>query len=128
MVGGRLDGLYLGGLRGTEAHHQAIEFGHGGRRKCRNLCKMRLVGKGFEPLDLNLQATADQAVFGKVLTQGINLGRIAAIERRKHRQGIARHGCNPSLRDAHCNFPAKMAANLRFPCQVVEQVEESRML
>jgi glutathione S-transferase len=44
---------------------------------------VRLGGQRLQPLDLDLQAATDQAIFGKMLAQGINLGGVAAIERGK---------------------------------------------
>ena len=114
VIGGRLDGFHLGGLLRPEFGNQAIELGDGRWREGRDLGEMRLGGQRLEPFDLDLQAAADQAELGKVLAQSIDLGRVTTVERREHRQVIARHGWNPSLRGRHCNFPAKTPANPAF--------------
>ena len=92
VVGHGFLSLHLGRLFGTEVGNQCIQFCHGRRRKSRNFCKMRVGCECLEPLDLNLETGANQAEFGKMLAQGIDLAGIAAIERGKCGQQIEGHG------------------------------------
>ncbi len=92
VIGGGFDGFHLGRLLRPEVGDQRIQLGDGGRREGGDLGKVRLGGQGLQPFDLHLQTGADQAKFGKVLAQGVNLAGVTAVERRKGSQGIESHG------------------------------------
>ena len=95
VVGHRLDFLDLGGLLRTEGRHQLIKRSNRRRRKRRNLGEVRLGGERLEPLDLDQQASPDEAGLRELVTQGIDLGGIAAVQRRQGGKGIERHEVHP---------------------------------
>jgi hypothetical protein len=49
---------------------------------------MGLGRQGLQPFDFDLEAGADQAEFGKMRAQGVNLASVTAIERRQGSQGM----------------------------------------
>ena len=66
VIGRLFDVLDLGCLGRAEIGKQPVERRKGRRRKRRNLGKMRLLRQRLEPFDLDLQAAANQPVFGKL--------------------------------------------------------------
>jgi hypothetical protein len=63
MIGHRFDRFHFGGMQRAEIGKQSVHFGQRCRREIRNLGKMRFGRQGLEPLDLDLQAAPDEAVF-----------------------------------------------------------------
>ena len=57
--------------------------------------EVRLGGERLEPLDLDQQASPDEAGLRELVTQGIDLGGIAAVQRRQGGKGIERHEVHP---------------------------------
>jgi len=91
MVGDGLDFLHFRRLFRAESPYQGIQFRHGGRGKGRNFGEMGFGGQGLKPFDFHLQAAVDQPVFGKLGTQGIHLGGVAAVQGRQGCKSSERH-------------------------------------
>jgi len=92
MIGARFDGLDGFGVGDRELRDQRIQFGDGGRRERRAFGDGGRGGERLEPFDFDLDAIFDQAVFGKMVAQGFDLGGVAAIEGRQRGEGVECHG------------------------------------
>jgi hypothetical protein len=83
VVGARLDGLDRLGIGDGETGNDEVELGEGVGGKRRHFGQVGSCGQGLQPFDLDADAIADQAEFGEVDSQRLDLGGIAAVERRK---------------------------------------------
>ena len=87
VVRRRLDLLHLVGIRYGETGNHQVEFGDGVAGERRHFGDLGRGGQRLEPFDLDADTVADQAEFGKMGAQRLDLGGIATVERGKRRQG-----------------------------------------
>jgi 2-methylcitrate dehydratase PrpD len=89
MVGARLDVLDRLRVGDREIAHRFVQRLDRGGREGFDFGEVRLGRQRLQPLDLDLDAVADQRVLGEVRLQLLELGGIAAVERRGQLAALA---------------------------------------
>jgi len=93
-------------------------------RKRWKLRDARFIGKRDQPRDLHRDTPVHQAVFAEDRTQGVDFGRVAAVQRREGGEGIELHAGVPWCRESGIVMPTARY-NERLSCRDFHQCRTS---